>query len=149
MGYGGEPDEICIDEILKNLDGGNRTCSCGVNCEETQYEVKLSSSDWPSQDYVEEAKRRFAKGKSFFGGSGFKNNVAQISVYFQSLNAKLIYEEPKYTLTALTGAIGGSLSLYLGISVAMMFEVFEFIVDIFLALFNYCLIKRARAHTNT
>ena len=47
-----EPDEICIGEILKNLDGGNRTCSCGVNCEETQYEVKLSSSDWPSQDYV-------------------------------------------------------------------------------------------------
>ena len=44
--------EICIDEILKKLDGGNRTCSCGVNCEETQYEVKLSSSDWPSQDYV-------------------------------------------------------------------------------------------------
>ena len=23
-----------------------------MNCEETQYEVKLSSSDWPSQDYV-------------------------------------------------------------------------------------------------
>ena len=47
-----EPDDICISGILKELDDGNRTCSCGVNCEETQYEVKLSSSDWPSQDYV-------------------------------------------------------------------------------------------------
>ena len=47
-----EPDDICISEILKEIDDGNRTCSYGVNCEETQYEVKLSSSDWPSQDYV-------------------------------------------------------------------------------------------------
>ena len=47
-----EPDDICISDILKELDDGNINCSCGVNCEETQYEVKLSSSDWPSHDYV-------------------------------------------------------------------------------------------------
>ena len=52
-------------------------------------------------------------------------------------------------ITALTGAIGGSLSLYLGISVAMMFEVFEFIVDIFLALFTFCVIKRSRVTPST
>ena len=47
-----EPDELCMGKILKEIDEGKRTCSCGVSCEETQYEVKLSSSDWPSQDFV-------------------------------------------------------------------------------------------------
>ena len=46
----------------------------------------------------EEAKRRFGGETAFFGGSGFKDNFAQIGVYFQSLNTKLIYEEPKYTV---------------------------------------------------
>ena len=30
---------------------------------------------------------------------GKKENFAQIGVYFQSLNTKLIYEEPKYEVT--------------------------------------------------
>ena len=37
-----------------------------------------------------------------FGGPGFKNNFAQIGVYFQSLNAKFIAEEPKYTVNFIT-----------------------------------------------
>ena len=41
-----------MGKILKEIDEGKRACSCGVNCKETQYEVKLSSSDWPSQDFV-------------------------------------------------------------------------------------------------
>ena len=32
---------------------------------------------------------------------GKKENFAQIGVYFQSLNTKLIYEEPKYEVTNL------------------------------------------------
>ena len=35
-------------------------------------------------------------------------------------------------------ALGGSLSLYLGISVSMMFEVLELLVDILTALFSFC-----------
>ena len=32
-------------------------------------------------------------------GPGFKENFAQIGVYFQSLNTKLVQEEPKYTVS--------------------------------------------------
>ena len=100
-----------------------------------------------------------------------KANFAEIGVYFQSLNKKLVYEEPKYTvrfsfelrrrcrvytsspciviilysntfLLQLTGsmiaALGGSMSLYLGISISMLFEVFELLIDIFIAIFMFC-----------
>jgi hypothetical protein len=38
----------------------------------------------------------------------------------------------------MVSAVGGSLSLYLGISVSMMFEVLEFFMDILIALFAFC-----------
>ena len=41
-------------------------------------------------------------------------------------------------------AIGGSLSLYLGISISMMFEELEFLVDIFIALFAFCAASKVR-----
>ena len=34
-------------------------------------------------------------------GSGFKDNFAQIGVYFQSLNTKITKEEPKYMVMIL------------------------------------------------
>ena len=36
-------------------------------------------------------------------GPGFKENFAQIGVYFQSLNTKLVQEEPKYTVSIDSG----------------------------------------------
>ena len=41
-------------------------------------------------------------------------------------------------LTVLVSALGGSLSLYLGISLSMVFEVLEFIVDVVIGLFQSC-----------
>ena len=35
-------------------------------------------------------------------------------------------------------ALGGSMSLYLGISISMLFEVFELIIDLLIAIFTFC-----------
>ena len=45
------PDELCIGKILHGLDTEERTCECGAECEEKSYEVKTSSSLWPSREY--------------------------------------------------------------------------------------------------
>ena len=45
-------------------------------------------------------------------------------------------------------AIGGSLSLYLGISVSMMFEVLEFLVDIMISLFSFCKMSHSVSDAN-
>ena len=46
-----EKDEECITNILKDVDKGVRSCECGVDCDETGYETKISSSIWPSPKY--------------------------------------------------------------------------------------------------
>ena len=46
-----ESDEVCIDSILRNINKGEVFCPCRVSCNETEYEAKLSSSKWPSDEY--------------------------------------------------------------------------------------------------
>ena len=48
--------------------------------------------------FQEAAKIRFGYENASNTGPGFKDNFAQIGVYFQSLNTKKIVEEPKYTV---------------------------------------------------
>ena len=131
----------------------------------------------------ENSKKRFLKRKKTQKSESSveieleaKENLAQIGVYFQSLNTKLTYEKPKYEVrnlrarvictslyydwipqkdlqicclfiifqlaSTIMSALGGSLSLYLGISVSMMFEVLEFLVDILISLFSFCATSR-------
>ena len=46
-----ERNELCTARILRELDAGVRNCECGVDCEETDYEVKTAFSIWPSRDF--------------------------------------------------------------------------------------------------
>ena len=53
-------DLICVERIMYELDNGLRNCSCGPTCNEIDYEVSLSQSEWPSKQYtVQEKKNPF------------------------------------------------------------------------------------------
>ena len=69
---------------------------------------------------------------------GLKENLLQVNVFFQSLNVRQIDESPTYGTGTLVVALGGALSLYLGISVSMVFEIIELVVDILINLFTFC-----------
>ena len=44
-------DNECVDRVQEEMDEGRRKCPCGVDCEETDYEVTLSTSAWPSKGF--------------------------------------------------------------------------------------------------
>lgn len=52
-------------------------------------------------------------------------------VYYKTLDVKLIVESPKYSTEGLVAALGGAMSLYLGIAIIMIFELFEMSAIIF------------------
>ena len=60
--YIAEKDEKCITNILKQVDKGDRECQCGVDCDETGYETKISSSVWPSPKYEVSVKNIYWMG---------------------------------------------------------------------------------------
>ena len=99
------------------------------------------------------------------GGPNVAENLLQVNVYFKSLNVRTVIEEPIYDRVrkfflnqqncsiklvgnfifenfqidgaAFISALGGALSLFLGISISMVFEVIEFVIDLTL---NICLL---------
>lgn len=133
-------NEKCISGILLEFDKGTRSCPCNVGCKETEYEVKISSAILPTPNNdLEGIKDENGTVSETTNSTQPKESFAEIGVYFQSLNKKLVYEEPKYTLTgSMIAALGGSMSLYLGISISMLFEVFELLIDLLIAIFTFC-----------
>ena len=123
-----EKDEKCISNILREVDKGIRSCQCGVDCDETGYEVKTSSYLWPSPKYevcylfnrksevliqylllkamiicfiLQETAKETFRVRRDSTGSVSKDNLIQIGVYYQSLNTRMISEEPKYQVILL------------------------------------------------
>ena len=45
-------DNDCVDDVQMQLDNGDRICTCGVDCFETDYEISLSSSAWPAKKFA-------------------------------------------------------------------------------------------------
>ena len=66
-----------------------------------------------------------------------KMNMLKFNVFFKTLNSQEVEELVKYDLTTTFYAIGGALSLFLGISLSMIFEVLEFLVDMVINLVKY------------
>ena len=82
------------------------------------------------------------------GDKKLRENLLSVKVFFQSLNIRNIKESIKYDLITSIYAVGGAISLYLGMSISMLFEVFELIVDWLFNLFTYCSGKNRKVTFN-
>ena len=97
------------------------------------------------------------------GDMSMSSNMMKVQVYLTSLNVEIVTESPtykvwnvikiaieaayKYEIKQISdgsymSALGGAISLYLGISFAMVFEVIELIIDFFINCFTDKMIKR-------
>ena len=59
-----------------------------------------------------------------------ENSINIPQVYFMSLNVKSITETARYSLASFISTIGGSMGVWVGFSVCMVFEVIELLLDI-------------------
>ena len=75
-----------------------------------------------------------------------RQNLLQINVFYNSLNKRSVGETVKYDLITTIYAIGGAISLYLGVSLAMIFEVIEFVFDTMINLAGFCFGRKPTSH---
>lgn len=132
-----------------------------------EYEATVSTSTWPSQQYWVKSEQSicncwesnpFSKllQQDLAGDAGINigqdlangRTILQVkesvqtafvksTVYFKTLNLKAITESEKYTPSTLMAALGGSLSLYLGVAIIMCFELIELAADVCLAVWRH------------
>ena len=62
--------------------------------------------------------------------------LLQISIYYRTYDVMEFTERPEYSMDSFLSALGGALSLFLGVSLVQAFEVVEFLI-----LFAWELIK--------
>ncbi|XP_077870072.1 uncharacterized protein LOC102803246 [Saccoglossus kowalevskii] len=104
-------------------------CNCRPTCREVQYSTTVSQKTWPSDRYMPYFMQTVAKS-GLHDASAVRNNLARVEIYFEELNYIVHREVAVYLSANLWADIGGSLGLWIGISIVTLVEVLEYIIDL-------------------
>ena len=110
---------------------------CLPECYSVVYETSLTAADYPPRNYYEESLKEKPIIKDLFGREQIKNysfellkeRVISLKIYFNDLYYTKFSEKEKVNLVDLIANIGGTLGLFLGVSVLSFVEVFELMVN--------------------
>ncbi|XP_070565681.1 acid-sensing ion channel 2-like [Ptychodera flava] len=109
-------------------------CGCPVPCWDKYYTYTASQSAWPAEVYLKPLLRSLQstndKTRNINDMETANMNLASLVIYFDALNYELISENPDYPVESLFSDIGGTLGLYIGLSIITVLEFFEFMYDI-------------------
>lgn len=109
-------------------------CDCPVPCEKTTYRVQLSMAYSPS-DHVWDTifplfnitpNETAAKVEEF--RNYVRKRMAQVSIYYETLDTEVTEEKPAYDLNDLGSDVGGNMGLFLGCSLLTLCEFVDLII---------------------
>ena len=130
---------FCYYKVFNDFSkkGFNELCSdyCPAECQSIQYSISTSSSSYPSRAYAHNMLQDPSLLNRFDNPSQvtyetIKESTLGVSVYFDALESTNIEESPQIEFVDLIAGIGGTLGLFLGISVLSLFEFVEIFLEI-------------------
>ncbi|XP_077865309.1 uncharacterized protein LOC144351913 [Saccoglossus kowalevskii] len=127
-----ETQDLCrqLTRYLTNI--GEINCKCPSPCKETKYDMTLSQSQWPSDVYLNKLlkalKWKNFKLKNVNDMQSARSNLVRLEIYFETLNYESVHEQPAYKWEDILSDIGGTMGLYIGISIISICEFVSFIV---------------------
>lgn len=123
---------ICMAHILANFDRTNadQNCvkSCPLPCDSVVYTTTTSVAKFPTpyyQEYLSEIPKINLSGISY---DNIEKSVLKINVFYDSMKYTTINEVAAITTEVFFSNVGGTLGLYLGISMLSLVEVVELII---------------------
>lgn len=116
----------------KNLD---EEClrKCPLECDSMSFNTRLSSSTFPTKYLFD------ALGNVLFQNASFddvKKRVLELKIYYSKLSYLSLTESPKTSIIDLFSNIGGTLGLYVGVSLLSLVEIVEILVEVLVHTFN-------------
>ncbi|XP_077997315.1 uncharacterized protein LOC144450544 [Glandiceps talaboti] len=126
-------------------------CNCKRPCGEVRYERTVSESYWPSDSYLNRlltSVHAVSKKTQYIRDTTqAQQNLVHLEIYYGELNYEKVTEVPDYKLENLFGDIGGSLGLYIGLSVITVVEFLELVYDITVYWLSMIYANRVKPHT--
>ncbi|XP_070545383.1 uncharacterized protein [Ptychodera flava] len=124
-------------------------CDCRIPCEEQFYDKTISQSLWPatvSLSYILKTIHSIsAKTNDINDALSVSLNLAQLEVYFEELTIESTTESPAYGIEDFLSDIGGTLGLYIGLSVITVAEFIELVASVIR--YMYCSQKDSNPRT--
>ncbi|XP_070576037.1 uncharacterized protein [Ptychodera flava] len=125
--------DLCQQLVTYLYRAGAISCGCEKTCEDINYQLVPALSIWPSKVYLKHLLRALhstnEKTRDINDLESASLNLANLAIYFDELTYQEIREEPAYPIQNLFSDIGGSLGLYIGLSIITVFEFFEFVLE--------------------
>lgn len=126
----------CFDTATKHENEQIIDCykTCPLECKEETYEISISQTRLAGDIYLSKFKNESKYLSSFpeqkLDAETLAHNLVRVNIYYDTLHYTEIIESPSITLVWLLSSIGGSLSLFLGLSVLSVVEMFEITIEI-------------------
>jgi hypothetical protein len=108
---------------------------CPAECYTTSYSFTTSASLYPTQSYAHSLLKdpsmmaRF-ENKANVSYETLKESILNVNIYFDSLELTRIEQSKKMEISDLISSVGGTLGLFLGISLLSIFEFIEIVLEI-------------------
>jgi len=107
----------CVEEVMFRAEDKVNNCLCPPRCQVVNYDKTVSMARWPTR----EDRVTFDRGKA---NINFQN-LAKVTVYFQTMTCQEVTQEKAYTTAKLFSSLGGILGMYVGFSFLSLFEILE------------------------
>jgi hypothetical protein len=116
----------------------NCDIDCPLECDSVTYNLQLSSLTYPSLEYgslfandtTPEEYFSDSYSVNFSSYALLREYFYSINIYYSSLKYTYLSESPQTTVFGLLSSLGGSLGMFLGLSVFSLLEVFEILFEL-------------------
>jgi hypothetical protein len=122
----------CKLGVVDEYNAGERECECQVACESINYDILLSSNDWPDETQwyelvdsvceMDDISCDFLLANEREKATIMRRNFLSVNIYYQDLNYETIEENPAYEDAQFYSDLGGAVGLWIG---ATMFTIVE------------------------
>ncbi|KAK7099617.1 hypothetical protein V1264_022704 [Littorina saxatilis] len=129
------------EDYYNSTERGEDMCQCFNPCNELVYSPTLSSRPWPVLSFVETLEEQVCRDRGDSPKCAYTNQVftvesadtrrasfARIRLYYERLNYEIVEESPFYNTERFLSDIGGTLGLWIGVTVLGLAELLELLL---------------------
>ena len=147
---------------VTHIAGEQGRCDCPLRCDDVQYDMSFVSAPWPKRFFKLAFYHRYLEGLEKVYGSKFsafavisakmaagnhsraqlildvdntnliETNFLTVNIYFDSYTSLVMADQPAMTVEMLAAAIGGTLSLWMGLTTIALVELVELLYSVLL-----------------
>lgn len=130
-------DLQCVLNIASQFQRNNDMCDCFRPCQETTFERTISSRNWPNPAFaallsVAACKHNISACSNLETKrhQDLREEFVRLVIYYEDLNYEELKESADYELDQFLSDVGGTIGLWIGLSLLSLCEIFHLITAI-------------------